>query len=105
MNKRISGCPAFVVVAMPKDAEAVSAIGESFDTLLAFCKTHAKTGKTAFETKVTTTLQAKGPTTVFGYKKALQCLVDEFAQRCGIILIDGDEVDAAAVADATPHEQ
>ena len=55
MNKRILGCPAFVVVAMPKDAKAVSAIGESFAVLLAFCKGQAKTGKNSFESKVNAT--------------------------------------------------
>ena len=78
---------------MPKDAEAVAAIGESFTTLLAFCKQHAAIGKKPFEIKVNAKLQSSG-LTVFGYKKALQCLIDEWTQRCGVFLYDGDEVDA-----------
>ena len=51
--------------------DAVAAIGESFTSLVAFCKQHAATGKKPFETKVNAKLQSSG-VTVFGYKKALQ---------------------------------
>ena len=74
---------------MPKDADAVLAIGTAFEALLAFCKENAAAGKDWLESKVREILSSKG-VTVFGYKKALQCLVDNFAQYCGIMLIDPD---------------
>ena len=74
---------------MPKDPEALAAIGESFDDLLAFMKSQAATGQKAFEKEVKAKLEKEGKK-VLGYKKALKFMLLTFAQRCGIMIWDED---------------
>jgi hypothetical protein len=70
---------------MPKDILAIAAIDEAFVDLLAFFKSTAVTREDAFEQSVKEKLDKEGKT-VFGYKRAMRFMMEEFVQRCGIII-------------------
>ena len=74
---------------MPKDILAIAAIDEAFVDLLAFFKSKAVTREDAFEQSVKEKLDKEGKT-VYGYKRALRFMMEEFVQRCGIIIWHDD---------------
>jgi len=58
-----------------KDPEAIAAISEAFDDLLAFLKSKAATGQKAFEKAVNEKLDKEGKK-VLGFKKALRFMLE-----------------------------
>lgn len=74
---------------MPKDADAIATIDASFTTLVRFLQELADDTEafTAFNSEVEQLLNKEGRT-VIGYKKTLRFMMNNFAQRCGLVIRD-----------------